>query len=111
MDMTIATAARRTYNAAMTKVFAQNQIQATAKTTASTRIPFRPTDKAANGTMQTQKDIQDPSSISGLRFCLHMVVFAAPGVFLAKKLSEGEKLPDMIQQYKEAASSFVDNFR
>ncbi|GJJ69800.1 hypothetical protein EMPS_02149 [Entomortierella parvispora] len=111
MDMTIATTARRTYNAAMTKVFAQNQIQATAKTTASTRLPFRPTDRAANSTTQAQKDIQDPSSITGLRFCLHMVAFATPGVFLAKKLSDGENLPDMIQQYKETASRFVDNFR
>jgi hypothetical protein len=112
--MTITTAVRRTYNAAMTRIFAQHQIQTVqTTTTAATRVPFRPKPAHPSNasTTPTSDAAQDPSSITGLRFCLHMVLFSTPGIFLAKKLSDGERLPDIVQHYKETITSFVDTFR
>ncbi|KAG0056985.1 hypothetical protein BGZ83_002592 [Gryganskiella cystojenkinii] len=99
----------------MTRIFAQSQIQATPSKVSSNRIPFRPqptkTVSSTATTTATDPAAQDPASISGLRFCLHMVAFSAPGIYLAKKLSDGEQLPDMMDRSRSSIMHFIDSFR
>ncbi|KAG0371653.1 hypothetical protein BGX24_001379 [Mortierella sp. AD032] len=50
---------------------------------------------------------QDQSSISGLKFCLHMVLFAAPGIVISKRLAEGERVEDMVEEAKTTFNNLV----
>jgi hypothetical protein len=52
---------------------------------------------------------QDPSSISGLKFCLHMVLFAAPGIILSKRLADGERVEDMVEETKTSFNNLVSS--
>lgn len=53
-------------------------------------------------------NVDSPASISGLQFCLNMVIFAAPGVVLAKRLCDGESVEDIIQHTDASLNSFMD---
>ncbi|KAF9193184.1 hypothetical protein BGZ50_007724 [Haplosporangium sp. Z 11] len=102
-------AARRAYNATLARIFSfsgkQQQLGQH-----STKIPFRPQPLSGSTSSTTSSSTQDPSSITGLKFCLHMVAFAAPGMILSKKLCDGERFEDMIQQGKENVLSLLSDY-
>ncbi|KAG0241469.1 hypothetical protein BGX31_001128 [Mortierella sp. GBA43] len=98
--------ARRTYNAAFARVFPAHSQQVTPA--ASIRIPFRPQLNKPAKSQISASSAQDPSSISGLRFCLHMVAFAVPGVVLSKKLCDGERLEDIAQSIQDTATDLAN---
>ncbi|KAF9968023.1 hypothetical protein BGZ70_007131 [Mortierella alpina] len=102
-------AARRSYNALKASIgstsgSAQESLRLPA------RIPFRPQAAKLESTQKLALSVQDPVSISGLRFCLHMVLFAAPGVILSKKLCDGERLEDIVQNTRERIDSLVRSY-
>ncbi|KAG0309135.1 hypothetical protein BGZ98_005074 [Dissophora globulifera] len=97
-------AAKRTYDAAIARIFSMSG-KRTSAGSHSARTLFRPQPPkltAANHISTTSGQL--PSSISGLRFCLHMVAFAAPGVVLSKKLCDGESLEDMVHSAQDVVS-------
>ncbi|KAF9173683.1 hypothetical protein BGX20_002420 [Mortierella sp. AD010] len=91
----------------MARIF-QTSKQQTGTASKSLKIPFRPRQPKSN-TTQISSPTQDPVSISGLRFCLHMVAFAAPGVILSKKLCDGERLEDIAQNAQDTLSALTNN--
>ncbi|KAF9569179.1 hypothetical protein EC968_002687 [Mortierella alpina] len=102
-------AARRSYNAVKASI-ASTSGSAQEPLRLPTRIPFRPQVTKREATPKTASSVQDPISISGLRFCLHMVVFAAPGVLLSKKLCDGERLEDIVQNTQNRIDGFVRSY-
>ncbi|KAF9143258.1 hypothetical protein BGX30_000941 [Mortierella sp. GBA39] len=72
---------------------------------------FRPqlTSTKNNAAASPANVTQDPSSISGLKFCLHMVLFAAPGIVLSKKLADGERVEDMVEEAKTTYNNLVNS--
>ncbi|KAF9089074.1 hypothetical protein BGX29_012238 [Mortierella sp. GBA35] len=72
-----------------------------------TKISFRPNPTTPTAT--TTGVTQDPSSISGLKFCLHMVLFATPGVVLSKRLADGEHVEDMLEEVKTSVNNLVNS--
>ncbi|KAF9290477.1 hypothetical protein BGZ68_006974 [Mortierella alpina] len=102
-------AARRSYNAVKASI-ASTSGSAQESLRLPTRIPFRPQVAKPESTHKLASSAQDPISISGLRFCLHMVVFAAPGVILSKKLCDGERLEDIVQNTRERIDNLVRSY-
>lgn len=68
---------------------------------------FRPSIQSS-GKSVVGSNVDSPASISGLKFCLNMVIFATPGVVLAKRLCDGDSVEDMIQRTDASINSFMD---
>ncbi|CAO3564295.1 unnamed protein product [Mortierella alpina] len=102
-------AARRSFNAIKASIGSTSG-SAQESLRLPTRIPFRPQAAKPEPTLKVAPSVQDPISISGLRFCLHMVLFAAPGVILSKKLCDGERLEDIVQNTRERIDSLVRSY-
>ncbi|KAF9961923.1 hypothetical protein BGZ72_001030 [Mortierella alpina] len=102
-------AARRSYNAVKASITSSSG-SAQESLRLPTRIPFRPQVAKPESTHKIASSVQDPTSISGLRFCLHMVVFATPGLILSKKLCDGERLEDIVQNTRERIDSLVRTY-
>ncbi|KAF9902195.1 hypothetical protein EC991_005208 [Linnemannia zychae] len=60
-------------------------------------------------TATTPTPAQDQSSISGLKFCLHMVLFAAPGIVISKRLADGERVEDMAEEAKTTFNNLLNS--
>ncbi|KAF9929651.1 hypothetical protein FBU30_001380 [Linnemannia zychae] len=76
---------------------------------AASKTSFRPSPTPAKAATGSSSNVtQDPSSISGLKFCLHMVFFAAPGIILAKRLADGERVEDMAEKAKATFDNLVN---
>ncbi|KAF9914650.1 hypothetical protein BX616_007867 [Lobosporangium transversale] len=94
---------KQTFSAALTKIsplYANAQLPVTK----SSRIPFRP-----QLTKQIATEKVPVPSISGLQFCLHMMVFATPGIIFAKKLCDGEQIEDMITNTQDNVSKLINS--
>ncbi|KAG0211191.1 hypothetical protein BGX28_008371 [Mortierella sp. GBA30] len=102
----LAGAARRTYNALLARIASTPGQQQQQTTHRAVRLPFRPQITKADSAKVTST-AQNTASISGLKFCLHMVAFAAPGVILSKKLCDGEKLENIIQNTQDMAHALI----
>ncbi|KAF9153714.1 hypothetical protein BG015_002793 [Linnemannia schmuckeri] len=69
----------------------------------------QPTSTTTTAAASPASVTQEPSSISGLKFCLHMVLFAAPGIVLSKRLADGERVEDMVEEAKTTFNSLVNS--
>ncbi|KAG0291259.1 hypothetical protein BGZ96_005353 [Linnemannia gamsii] len=74
------------------------------------KASFRPQPTSKTRAVASPASVtQDPSSISGLKFCLHMVLFAAPGIVLSKRLADGERVEDMVEETKTSFNNLVNS--
>ncbi|KAG0064512.1 hypothetical protein BGZ89_009048 [Linnemannia elongata] len=74
------------------------------------KASFRPQLTSTTKAVASPSSVtQDSSSISGLKFCLHMVLFAAPGIVISKRLADGERVEDMVEEAKTTFNNFVNS--
>ncbi|KAI1312662.1 hypothetical protein EDD11_002899 [Mortierella claussenii] len=100
-------AARRTFNAAVARI-SPSHAQPSASAAHSAKIPFRPRSQQQTAVAAFNPSTEG-SSITGLKFCLHMVAFAVPGVILAKKMCDGEQLEDMVKSTQDTITACVNS--
>ncbi|KAF8939805.1 hypothetical protein BGZ58_008637 [Dissophora ornata] len=98
--------AKQAYGAVI-RIFSTN-VQPPTVASHSTTIAFRPRPPTSANQIAASSSAPHSPSISGLKFCLHMVAFAAPGIILSKKLCDGELLEDMIKNTQDTVKNTQD---